>query len=200
MTFLADHVSKEDPLARVLFYSVFLHYALFFIFFGNPFLLNLDDAPEDYGMQKGFDIQLLPLPGVDGEPFPNQQALGLFPREVARASRGEPDGKGLNPEAFYDKPSQITQAPKASEMSALNNPRPPVHVAGRGKALRLGPAQFEGKASLSEEPPPRVTSRKPPPNMTGPEDCMIKVVGMVCPNGDAKCIAEYKAFCATLPR
>ncbi len=47
--------------------------------------------------------------------------------------------------------------------------------------------------------PSKKIIRKPPPNMTGPEDCMLKLVGMVCPNGDFDCIEAYKAFCAKLP-
>lgn len=47
--------------------------------------------------------------------------------------------------------------------------------------------------------PPSKKIRKPPPNMTGPEDCMLKLVGMVCPNGDFDCIQAYKDFCTRLP-
>jgi len=75
-----------------------------------------------------------------------------------------------------------------------------------------GEIEFRGGEkpdSLSEEgmnlveniaalPPPKKI-RKPPPNMTGPEDCMLKLVGMVCPNGDFDCIEAYKEFCAKLP-
>jgi hypothetical protein len=45
---------------------------------------------------------------------------------------------------------------------------------------------------------PERTDSVLPPNVDGPEDCLLKVVGMVCPNGDAACIAAYKAFCASL--
>lgn len=41
--------------------------------------------------------------------------------------------------------------------------------------------------------------RKPPPNMTGPQDCMLKLVGQVCPTGDFQCIEAYKDFCENLP-
>ncbi len=199
MTFLENHASKDDPFTPLLFYSVLLHYALFFIFFGNPFLLNFDDAPEDYGMKKGLHIELLDLPGTAGQTLlPKQQALGLFPAEVKKASGGKMRAEGLNPEAFHDKPSQITQAPTASNMAALK-PGSPVNVIGQANVFHLGTAQYEGKPPPFEEPP-LITSKKPPSNMTGLEDCMIKVVGMVCPNADANCIAEYKAFCATLPR
>lgn len=199
MTFLDYHMAKDDPLARVLFYSVILHYVLFFIFFGNPFLLSIDKDLEDYGMQKVFDIDLLPFPGIDGQPFPSQEALGLFPPEVEGSGEGEAEGEGLNSEAFHNKPSEINEAPEISEMAAFNAP-PPVNAVGGGDELRLGAVQYEGKTPLITEPPPLITSKKTPLNMTGPEDCMVKVVGMVCPNGDAKCIAEYKAFCATLPK
>ncbi|VAX28751.1 hypothetical protein MNBD_NITROSPIRAE01-618 [hydrothermal vent metagenome] len=201
MAFLENHTSKDDPFTRVLFYSVLLHYALFFIFFGNPFLLNLDDTSEGYGMQQGLNIELLHLPGTEGEALlPKQQALGLFPPEVKKASGKDHSGQGLNAEAFHDKPSQITQAPARSDMAAFKPPSP-VNAIGQGKVFRLGGAiQHEGLSLPIEEPPPLITSKKPPPNMTGLEDCMIKVVGMVCPNGDAKCIAEYKTFCATFPK
>lgn len=198
MTFLGNHASKEDPLARVLLSSVVLHYAIFFILVGNPFLLRFDDSPEKYGVQKHFDVQLLALPGLGGQAFPSQQALALFPPEVESANGGK-KGEGLNPEAFFDKPSQINEAPKASDMAAFNID-PPVNAVGQGDVLRIGSMQHEGKPPLIEKPLPLVTSKKPPLNMTGPADCMIKVVGMVCPNGDAKCITEYKAFCATLPK
>ncbi len=48
--------------------------------------------------------------------------------------------------------------------------------------------------------PPKKTTRKAPPNMTGPQDCMLKLVGMVCPNGDFQCIEAYMDFCSNLPK
>lgn len=64
------------------------------------------------------------------------------------------------------------------------------------------PSEEGIKAIKSIEPaPPTVTKkvvRKLPRNMTGPEDCMLKVVAMVCPNGDPECIAEYREFCMSL--
>ncbi|GEM_PF-2156377 len=201
MTFLSNHASNDDPLTRVLFYSIVLHYAAFFVFFGNPFLLiRFDKAPKNYGMQKEFDIQLLALPGTEG-PLPRQQALGLFPSEPKTESGGkEKRGGGLNPHAFHNQPSELNEPPDPERLPELDTGTAVKAVGGDGEQLRIGSIQHEGKAPLNEDPPPLVTSKKLPPNMTGPEDCMIKVVGMVCPNADAKCIDEYKAFCASLPK
>lgn len=175
MIFLENHTSKDNPLARVLFYSLALHVVLFFIFFGNPFLLHFDDTPEGYEMEKEFDIELLLLPGTDGQPF-QIQALGLFPPEVE--SRGD---------------AQVGLESEVLEISALK-PDSAVNTTSDGAQVQTGTIHTR------TEPPPLVTGRKLPHNMTGLEDCMIKVVGMVCPHGDAKCIMEYKAFCATLPK
>jgi len=58
--------------------------------------------------------------------------------------------------------------------------------------------------NLIEQPLPpsaeKKKNRKLPPNMTGPQDCMLKLVGMVCPNGDFECIEAYKSFCENLPK
>lgn len=48
--------------------------------------------------------------------------------------------------------------------------------------------------------PEKKKERKLPPNMTGPQDCMLKLIDMVCPNGDFNCIEAYKTFCENLPR
>ena len=55
--------------------------------------------------------------------------------------------------------------------------------------------------TVEPSPPPvaKKVARKLPRNMTGPEDCMMKVVAMVCPEGDAQCITEYREFCSNLP-
>lgn len=64
-------------------------------------------------------------------------------------------------------------------------------VSGDGMKL------IESAGPLPDQPQKK--ARKLPRNMTGPEDCMLKLVGMVCPDGDFKCIQEYKEFCSALP-
>lgn len=54
-------------------------------------------------------------------------------------------------------------------------------------------------APPASTPAPQAAERKMPRNMTGPQDCMLKVVAMVCPDADLQCLAEYKAFCSALP-
>lgn len=63
-------------------------------------------------------------------------------------------------------------------------------------------ASEEGIGRVDAPPPALPASqphRPPPKNMTGPQDCLLKVVAMVCPDADLQCLADYKAFCSTLP-
>ena len=75
---------------------------------------------------------------------------------------------------------------------------------GAGGERRDPPPEEEG-ILLVESPPPaapplqETAKLKAPPGMTGPQDCLLKIVAMVCPNADLQCIAEYQAFCSTLP-
>ncbi len=219
MPFLHHHNSTDEHLSRVLLFSVMLHYVVFFILFGNPFLLILSDGPEGNESDKHFEVQLLSQPGLGttsgkvpvskddqslgkgglaglGQFPPKVEALGLFPQEVSieGSEAGTPEGRhseqpGALPEPFEDDPTQMPDLKKELEHQTDG--------ADDAKALAL---KRDGKALLLDEPPPLVTTKKPPPNMTGPEDCMIKVVGMVCPDGNAQCITAYKEFCASLPK
>lgn len=56
------------------------------------------------------------------------------------------------------------------------------------------------EAAVSLPSPEKKQIRKPPPNMTGPQDCMLKLIDKVCPNGDFQCIEAYKSFCENLPQ
>lgn len=196
MPFLENHASQDEPFTRVFFYSVLLHYALFFIFFGNPFLLKFEDVPEGAGEDKIFDVHLSTFPGaVDNAA--KIESLGLFLPEVERGggaaheNRLKPSTPEAGPSAFAQ--SDPSAVPDMEEKKRGN-------VTGQGGGLNPAALKTEGKVFNPDQPVPLVTSQKLPPNMTGPEDCMIKVVGMVCPNGDAKCIEEYTAFCTSLPK
>lgn len=79
---------------------------------------------------------------------------------------------------------------------------------GTDEEDRIERRKAEGTDSLSEEGIHFVEGVAPlsPPKkkrklaeLTGPEDCMLKLVGMVCPNGDFECIEAYKEFCTRLP-
>lgn len=73
-----------------------------------------------------------------------------------------------------------------------------IEFRGREKPVDLSEDGMNLVENIAAQPPPKKIL-KPPPNMTGPEDCMLKLVGMVCPNGDFDCIEAYKAFCTRLP-
>ncbi|MFQ5588704.1 MAG: hypothetical protein ACE5F7_07675 [Nitrospiria bacterium] len=220
MVFRQPHDSKDEPLARVLFYSVMLHYVVFFILFGNPFLLMLDDTPEAPALDRRFEIQLFSPSGLSGVqtksgalddaalsgkggvglgPFPPKvEALGLFPQEVS--IDGERDG---NPESRDsdgpgDVPVALDENEDPSRLPDFEKKR--VSETESDDFVNAAALKREGDALLTDAPIPVVTTRKPPPNMTGPEDCMIKVVGMVCPDGNAQCITAYREFCASLPK
>ncbi len=98
-------------------------------------------------------------------------------------------------------------------------PRIPEDVRGR-KQLPDGPVfpveaeppeQEEGVFSASppdspvrrREAPealaPPGAARKRPARLTGPQDCLLKVVARVCPDADLRCMEEYAAFCQALP-
>ncbi len=217
MTSQRFHDSNDDPFARVLFFSVFLHYIIFLILFGNPFLLNWENGRNPPSLDRRFEVHLLNFPGMgdsrspgalsrekglkglgsspeNGRHPPKIKMLGLFPQEVSgeevknRALK-EQDAEALgNAQRKTQNPSEIPDLKFGITNQTLKQ---------KLKTATLNP---EGKDLLSDEPLPMVTTKKPPPNMTGPADCMIKVVGMVCPNGDPKCIVAYTAFCASLPK
>lgn len=219
MTSQHFHDSHDDPFARILFFSVFFHYLIFLILFGNPFLLNWEDGRMPPSLDRRFEVHLLNSPGTGDAPMPGdptgirglkglgntpgegrggrkprKKALALFPQEVSVEEINNRTLKEQHAKALGLVQNKIL-AP--SEIPDLN-----LGLTHQTLEQKLSGATLipQGKDWLPDDPLPLVTTKKPPPNMTGPADCMIKVVGMVCPNGDAKCILAYTEFCSTLPR
>lgn len=94
-----------------------------------------------------------------------------------------------------------THPPSALEQTgtAVFPPEPP---AALPDTPRTGPIEEEGVQVVEApgpEPPQPQTRRKSHKNMTGPEDCLLKVVAMICPAADLQCMADYQTFCASLP-
>ncbi len=160
---------KDEPLSRILFYSVITHYVVFYFLFGNPFLILLNRGGGG-GTGQNLDVELLSPNQVnipsDGNGAETQRDFPAFPPEEGTDEGGE--------------------EPPAPE-----------------KADPASPSEEGVKAVETVEPlpppPPKKVARKVPRNMTGPEDCMLKVVAMVCPDGDSQCIIEYREFCTNLP-
>ncbi len=191
--FPRDSESREDPFSRVLFFSVLIHYAVFYLLIGNPFLLLLGDKSNRLNLEKHFNVQLLSLPKGEN---PSQKALlGLFPPEVGGEENSKPENLDVaGAVAAHGQDEENSDPGRMPDMQRLNSEK-------NGGEERIGPPvpKREDHRAQADFPVPLVSSKRLPGNMTGPEDCMIKVVGMVCPNGDVACITEYKAFCATLP-
>jgi len=181
MAFLDREITRHDPFSKVLFYSVLLHYAIFFIFVGNPFLLLNEKEGSSEG-ERSMEVRLLSAPKEDGPekavriPLPKPAGAGQAVQENLALSRESGD---IN--ADGDEAKAPTERPDTAR---------PLHT---GDLADLN-------AVVPPTAPQTKTPRKLPPNMTGPEDCMLKVVGMVCPSGTAECIEAYKAFCASLPQ
>jgi len=78
---------------------------------------------------------------------------------------------------------------------------PPEPTAEQSDTLRTGPIQGEGGVQVVDAVgpvlPPEARPKRPK-NMNGPEDCLLKVVSMICPAADLQCMADYRAFCASL--
>jgi len=184
MPFLSHHALEEEPFSKVLFYSVFIHYMVFFALFGNPFLVLSPPKPGGSSQKKQFSVNLLSLPaGREGEDegsfrarHPTMRVEGEAP--ALEAPESEESRKGRPAPSQED---DLKPAPK------------PLHSEAALAPLETKPTEKPSVAA-PKQPPLRM-----PPSMTGPEDCMLKVVGMVCPNGEVGCIAAYRDFCATLP-
>ncbi len=179
MPFLDRNISRNDPFSKVLFYSVLLHYATFFILIGNPFLL-LNNKEDPLERERSMEVQLLSPPKAAEEepqpvrtPFPKSVGTDSIPQENLALSR---DLEAVGTE-------ELEQSPSSDTLPSLRK---------------------ENLGDLNSQTPtfktPKKVARKLPPNMTGPEDCMLKVVGMVCPSGTSECIEAYKDFCASLPK
>lgn len=167
------HPPAKEDLPRILLYSVMVHYIFFYYLFGNPFLVLINRGP-----------------GPGGPEFSSQGGSGL---DVELLSPGDVEVEGER-KGFSGGKRDFPVFPPEE---------------GTDEEDRIAAAMAERADSLSEEgihfvegvAPPSLPKKilKPPPNMTGPEDCMLKLVGMVCPNGDFDCIEAYKAFCTRLP-
>lgn len=182
MPFLSRHYSKEEPFSKVLFYSVLIHYFFFFLLFGNPFLILPPDEKGPPQSDTKFSVNLLSFPKMEEEPQESSSHV-LRPtkrlNEEALLEAGEIDEDEEGPV-----PNQTEEAPQFKTV--------------------LSEAVLEPLNSINPTPsspsiPTKKVARRMPPSMTGPEDCMLKVVGMVCPGGEVECITAYKEFCATLP-
>lgn len=188
MRYTYHRASEEGELPRILFYSVLLHYVVFYIMFGNPFLIQSLSGGSS-SVVRFFDVQLLspPQEAPPGAPKPvpvnRNISLGgsqanLTDEEISRLFEV--------PEGFREGESREALArPLPLAENALEDG---INVVDKVKS----PPEVE-QIKVREK-----TDKALPPNMTGPEDCLLKVVGMVCPNGDAACITAYKAFCASL--
>ena len=79
---------------------------------------------------------------------------------------------------------------------------PPEPTAAQSDTLRTGPIEEAGGVQVVDAVgpvlPPEARPNRPK-NMNGPEDCLLKVVLMICPAADLQCMADYRAFCASLP-
>lgn len=159
---------RDEPLSRILLYSVIAHYVVFYFLFGNPFLILLNRGGGG-GTGQNLDIELFSLNQVNiassGNPVEAKRDFPAFPpEEGAEGDEEPPVPEKADPAALSEEGIKAVEAVE---------PLPP--------------------------PPPKRVARKVPRHMTGPEDCMLKVVAMVCPNGDAQCITEYREFCTSLP-
>lgn len=179
MHFSDRHSSEDGLLPKVLFYSVLLHYALVYLFFGNPFLLlNPDDRPAVSA--QSFEVKLLNFPKNLPINLPTNSAINEETEKkalVARALRKEDFNQ--SPDATDSTRRISDETPNTEKVEeALEQPQP---------------------LQASELATVKKVTVKMPPNMTGPEDCMLKLVGMVCPQGKIGCITAYRDFCASLP-
>ncbi|MBI3804314.1 MAG: hypothetical protein HY282_11200 [Nitrospirae bacterium] len=158
----------KEEFPRVLFYSVVLHYLIFYLLFGNPFLLRFNRTGN--GAQTAeLSVELLAPSQIEKDP-------------KAADTKPDPYPIVFPPEEGSDEEDRIET-----------------------KEAKVDPASEEGTNLVPAVVPLPPSSEKKkehklPPNMTGPQDCMLKLVGMVCPNGDFGCIEAYKQFCENLPR
>ncbi len=190
MRFSNRHASGDELLPKMLFYSVLIHYAFVYLFFGNPFLmLNRDDGPP--GSSQSFDIQLLNFPMNGGGASqallatvpPNKEGFDQVSKPTVPTTRIQ----DRNQEEGLDEDLAETEIDQALNSETVGEAEDQMAVPS--KAL---------KPSLLATA--KKVVREMPPNMTGPEDCMLKLVGMVCPQGKIGCIRAYRAFCASLPK
>jgi len=183
------HSSEDEQLPKVLFYSVLLHYTLVYLFFGNPFLLlNRDDEPP--GFTQNFEVKLLN--------FPTSSAMNGSDENkalVARAldkDRFDPVTQATIPTTRISGRKESGDLENDEKVEVPNSERDTKSEDGSQDPIKdLQSPQHVSERNLSPEMPP---------SMTGPEDCMLKLVGMVCPQGKVGCITAYTAFCASLPK
>jgi len=105
------------------------------------------------------------------------------------ANPSNPGGDGIHPPSAADRAGTAVF--------------PPEPTAEQSDIPRTGQIQEEGGVqvvdSVGPVPPPPEARPKRPKKMSGPEDCLLKVVAMICPAADLQCMADYRAFCASLP-
>ncbi|MEO2055812.1 MAG: hypothetical protein ABGX83_11085 [Nitrospira sp.] len=190
MRYACHRTSEEGELPRILFYSVLLHYVVFYIMFGNPFLIQRPSEGTSPGA-RFFDVQLLSpppqAPPGGPKPVPVNRNISLGGSQV-NLTEAEISRLFEVPEGFRDgKALPVASKPPSVVDQSLDDG---ISVVDRVNT----PPEAEQISVLKS------TTKDLPANVTGPDDCLLKVVGMVCPNGDAACIAAYKEFCASLAK
>lgn len=185
MSYLDRHASKNEPFTKVLFYSVLVHYVFFYIFIGNPLLILTFDDPSSI-VDHSIDIRLLSIPKMEEAP---KEIRVPFPIKTGESSQAQANLSPVPafPEGPVDK-FEIGHEITEVEETASNIPLAADELPDFKEAVSSSTPTEESKKIV----------RKLPPNMTGPEDCLLKVVGMVCPSGAVECIAAYKEFCSSL--
>lgn len=193
MRYAYHNASKEGDLSRILFYSVLLHYLVFYILFGNPFLIQKLPSGGT-SLDRFFDVQLLSPPEAVPPGAPKPEAVRL---DETRSGTKVSTQETMTEEEF----SRLFQVPEGFRKEVAGVAPKPLPLAKN--VLNEG-INVVDTLTLPPEADQLVVPEKKvkdlPPNVNGPEDCLLKVVGMVCPNGDAACIADYKEFCASLPK
>ena len=125
----------------------------------------------------------------DSKPAPPLQVHLVAAATATATNPSSPGGDGIHP------PSAAGRTGTAVF--------PPAPTTEQSDIPRTGQIQEEGRVqvvdSVGPVPPPPEARPKRPKNMSGPEDCLLKVVAMVCPAADLQCMADYRAFCASLP-
>lgn len=188
MRYAYHRTSEEGELPRILFYSVLLHYVVFYIMFGNPLLIRSLSGGGSSAARL-FDVQLLSPPQEEQPGAPKPEPVN---RNISLG--------GSQANLTDEEISRLFEVPEGFQKGEMRGSAPkPLPVADNALNDGINVVDTVNTSSEGEQiMVPEKTVKELPPNVTGPDDCLLKVVGMVCPNGDAACIAAYKAFCAGL--
>ncbi len=201
MYFFDRQDTEEDPFSKVIFYSVLIHYGIFYLLFGNPFLL-LNRDKNDTSTGQNIEVRLLSFPQAleavqkEGIPFPipelgtdsSQEKLALSNNLLEKTHSA--GGVVLTKIAPFKEWKGNIDATGDSELEKAE--------VLKADSPHEMPDLLEAADTAASNATKKVAQTLPP-SMTGPEDCLLKVVGMVCPGGDIECIVAYKEFCASLP-